>query len=58
MKPKDKYVAPIHSYYRNLQREIDDADWIGDTERAEFLEQEEREVKAMIDKGELYYPFF
>lgn len=51
-------VLPINQYNIDLQREIDDAEWLGDFERAESIQGELDHVKRMIDNGELWYPTF
>lgn len=55
---KIENLANIHQYHNKVSREIDDADWMGDTERSTFLESELEVVKEMIAKGDLYYPLF
>ena len=54
-----KYLLPATGYYNKLMREIDDADWIGDSTTSALLEDLAREVKKnYVDKGELWYPDF
>jgi hypothetical protein len=53
-----KSVVPIHSYYVNLTKEIDDADWLGNYNHADFLRIEEEYIKKEIDSGALWYPLF
>ncbi len=52
------YVLPINDYSINLQKEIDDAEWLGEFDRADNVKRELDDVKRMIDNGELYYPMF
>lgn len=52
------HVLPINQYSIDLQKEIDDAEWLGDFERADNVKLELEDVKRMIDNGELYYPMF
>ena len=52
------YVLPINDYSIDLQKEIDDAEWLGEFDRADNVERELDDVKRMIDNGELYYPMF
>lgn len=52
------YVLPINDYSIDLQKEIDDAEWLGEFDRADNVKRELDDVKRMIDNGELYYPMF
>lgn len=52
------YVLPINDYSIDLQREIDDAEWLGEFDRADNVRRELDDVKRMINNGELYYPMF
>ena len=51
-------VIPINQYSIDLQREIDDAEWLGDFDRADADRRELEHVKHMIANGELWYPTF
>jgi hypothetical protein len=51
-------VLPINQYSVDLQKEIDDAEWLGDFERADSVKIELEHIKHMIDNGELWYPTF
>jgi hypothetical protein len=51
-------VIPINQYSVDLQREIDDAYWLGDSYQAKIHESELEDVKRMIANGELWYPLF
>jgi hypothetical protein len=51
-------LLPINQYSIDLQKEIDDAEWLGEFERADSVQRELDDVKRMIDNGELYYPMF
>jgi hypothetical protein len=51
-------VLPINQYGIDLQKEIDDAEWLGDFERADSVKIELEHIKHMIDNGELWYPTF
>jgi len=55
---KMDYVLPINDYSIDLQKEIDDAEWLGELDRADNVQRELDDVKRMIDNGELYYPMF
>jgi len=52
------YVLPINDYSIDLQKEIDDAEWLGEFDRADNVRRELDDVKRMINNGELYYPMF
>jgi len=58
LKMNTKHVVPIHSYYVELSKSIDDADWLGDTDQADILQKEHDHIKELIDQGETYYPKF
>ena len=49
---------PISQYHNNLSKQVDDAEWMGEEERAYVLQCELDQVKRMIDNGELYYASF
>ena len=51
-------VIPLQQYSVDLQREIDDAEWLGESERADADKREVDDVKRMIANGELWYPLF
>ena len=51
-------VLPINQYSVDLQKEIDDAEWLGEFERADSVKIELEHIKHMIDNGELWYPTF
>ena len=51
-------VIPLQQYSVDLQREIDDAEWLGEFDRADADKRELENVKRMIDNGELWYPTF
>ena len=48
-------VIPLQQYSVDLQREIDDAEWLGEFYRADADKRELEDVKRMIDNGELWY---
>ncbi len=54
----DDLLIPINDYHSNLQREIDEAEWMGDFYQADFIKRELEDVKHMIDTGQMYYPLF
>jgi hypothetical protein len=51
-------LIPINDYHNDLQREIDDADWLGDFATADAMREDIQHVKHMIDNGEMYYPLW
>tara|TARA_R110002012_G_scaffold253427_1_gene432472 strand:+ start:216 stop:386 length:171 start_codon:yes stop_codon:yes gene_type:complete len=51
-------LVGAHSYHNQLQREIDDAEWIGEADEVDYLILEARQVKQYMDAGEQYYPLF
>jgi hypothetical protein len=51
-------LANIHSYHNQLSRQIDEADWIGQHEDADFLRNELKDIQGLIAQGEVYYPLF
>ena len=51
-------LANIHQYHNNLAQTVDDADWIGDYDKADFLRNQIKDIKEKIDRGDLYYPLF
>ncbi len=40
------------------RKEIDDAEWLGEFERADSVKIELEHIKRMINNGELWYPTF
>lgn len=53
-----KFVMSIHSYHHKLIREIDDAEWMSDFERADRMAEEEKQIRQDIENGDLWYPLF
>jgi hypothetical protein len=51
----DKMTVPIHSYYRKLAQEIDDAEWMGDDETADSLRPYADEAAELIALGHTRY---
>jgi hypothetical protein len=54
----DKMTKPIHSYYFKLMKEIDDAEWLGDFERADFIKEEASLVDDRIKAGDIRWALF
>ena len=59
---KDKFntenLVGAHQYHNELQRYIDDADWMGKYEDVDHLVRQAKQVKDCIDKGDQYYTLF
>lgn len=53
-----KHIVPIHNYYVQLSRQIDDADWLGHDDEADVLRSELAHVTEARDKGDVWYPMF
>jgi hypothetical protein len=53
-----EHLANIHKYHNDLQRHIDDADWIGQYESVDYLRKELELVKESMNNGDVYYPLF
>ena len=51
-------VIPLTKRRACLQRAVEEADWLGETERMEFLYEQLVYVKDQIAKGYLYEPEF
>ena len=54
----DKMTVPIHSYYRKLAQEIDDAEWMGDFDTADSLKPYADEAAELIALGHTRYALF
>jgi protein-arginine kinase activator protein McsA len=48
----------IHRYHNELQKLIDDADWMGEWDDVAHLRAELEHVKKAMDNGDVYYPMF
>ena len=53
-----EHLANIHQYHNKLSRAVDDAEWIGQEDKAETLRTELTNVKECMDNGDVYYPLF
>lgn len=51
-------LANIHQYHNKLAQTVDDAEWIGDFDKADNLRSQLEYVKDCMDKGDVYYPLF
>jgi hypothetical protein len=51
-----EHLVNIHNYHNKLAQEIDEAEWIGDVEQAEFLQDEYDRVTDLRDAGAVYFP--
>ena len=54
----DKMTVPIHSYYRKLAQEIDEAEWMGDFDAADGIKPYADEAAELIAQGATRYPLF
>lgn len=53
-----EHLRNIHRYHTELARQIDDADWIGESDSVDHLRNELQHVKDRIARGDTYYPDF
>ena len=51
-------VVAVEPYKVHLQREIDDAYWLGEAENVQHLVKELECVKEAIENGDAYWPLF
>lgn len=51
-------LVPLHNYHHKLIRDIDDAEWMSDFERADMLKREEEDVKSMLLDCEVWMPLW
>ena len=51
-------LVDIHSYHNKLAQQIDEAEWLGNFDHADFLKDEYDHVGIERDKGAVYYPLF
>jgi len=51
-------LANIHQYHNKLAQTVDDAEWIGDFDKADNLRNQLTHIKECMDKGDVYYPLF
>lgn len=51
-------LVSIHSYHTRLAREIDEAEWIGNFDKADFMRDVYDHITALRDKGDVWYPLF
>ena len=59
MKFNTENLLSATGYYNNLMRQIDEADWIGKYDEADFLREEAAHIKEeYVDKGAAWYPQF
>lgn len=54
----DNVTVPLHKYHRKLMQDIDEADWMGDYDHADFLRLYLKEAEEMINNGDTRYPLF
>lgn len=51
-----EHLVNIHSKHTKLAQEIDEAEWIGNFDYADFLKDEYDLVTIERDKGAVYWP--
>ena len=51
-------LANIHQYHNKLAQTVDDAEWIGDYDKADNLRKQLKHIKERMDNGDVYYPLF
>ena len=51
-----EHLVNIHKYHTQLAQEIDEAEWIGNFDHADFLKDEYDHVTTMRDNGAVYWP--
>mgnify|MGYP003129707008 FL=1 len=51
-------LANIHQYHNKLAQTVDDAEWMGDFDKADNLRNQLEHVKECMDNGDVYYPLF
>lgn len=56
--PDMRQLIPISRYHKKLMQDIDEADWLGDSETADRLRYEVEHVQAEINRGATYIPTF
>lgn len=51
-----EHLVNIHKYHTQLAQEIDEAEWIGNFDHADFLKDEYDHVTTLRDNGAVYFP--
>jgi hypothetical protein len=51
-----EHLVNIHKYHTQLAQQIDEAEWIGNFDQADFLKDEYDHVTELRDAGAVYYP--
>jgi len=51
-------LVNIHRYHTQLAQAIDEAEWIGNFDKADFMRDEYDHITTLRDKGEVWYPMF
>ena len=51
-------LQSVHWRSNYISKQIDDAEWMGDFETADFLKLELKELEDLKEKGEVWYPMF
>jgi hypothetical protein len=58
MEYNTKNLTPIQDAYNRTAQAIDEHEWEGDFDRADFLRQELKHIEELRDKGDVYVPNF
>jgi len=58
MKYNTKNLTPIQEAYNRTAKAIDEHEWEGDFDRADFLRNELKHIVDLREKGNLYVPNF
>jgi hypothetical protein len=51
-----EHLVNIHKYHTDLAKQIDEAEWLGNFEHADFLRDEYDRVTVERDRGAVYWP--
>ena len=51
-------LVNIHHYHNKLAQTVEDAEWIGDFDKADILREEMRYLEALQEKGDVYVPTY
>lgn len=51
-------LLPLRDYIRDLNEQLSNCEWVGDDERARYLQKCIDYAHELVDKGEVYLPLF
>lgn len=51
-----EHLVNIHKYHTQLAQQIDEAEWLGNFDQADFLKDEYDHVTTLRDNGAVYFP--